>query len=335
MAAEGARADGGTDQTPAPFDAVGPRMEGLIDCVIPAHSKDYETLGRAVDSVLAHCPEVRRVLVVSREPWLERPGVEWVDEASSMWPFRLEDLEGCGCPPGWLLQQLLKLHAPLLIPDLSESVLVCDADVVWLGMADGAGVHFLNPGSPGSPIVAWHCTFSEETCPPIRSQVDLSRYDSFVTAVLPGLAKQRPSRETAVCHHALFRRELLQELAARVEASSSLPFWATFRDAALACSGRASEYELYHAFACSAFPERVAQRQLTFAVVADLEAALEKPPEGAAFVVAHSHLRGLSEQELRDREGVINGDINKELLRRLVHIAPDAGNLVAASGLLG
>ena len=50
-------------------------------------------------------------------------------------------------------------------------------------------------------------------------------------------------------------------------------------------------------------------RKLTFAVVADREAELAK---GSAFLVAHSHLRGLGAKELRDRQGVINGEMERE-----------------------
>ena len=93
-------------------------------------------------------------------------------------------------------------------------------------------------------------------------------------------------------------------------------FWEAFVGAARACQGRASEYELYYAFVISRFPHKVQTRALPFAVVADIQATLSNPPE-VAFAVAHSHLRSLPAEDLRDRLGIINGDTQREVLRRL------------------
>ncbi|CAE8631908.1 unnamed protein product, partial [Polarella glacialis] len=137
-------------------------------------------------------------------------------------------------------------------------------------------------------------------------------------------------------HHAALQRDVLEALFAEVEAAEgpdSRQFWEVFRAAAKACGGRASEYELYFAFARKTFPERAVTRRLTFAVVADPEAALASPPSGAAFFVAHSHLRGLSQDELRDREGVINGDVQAEIVRRLTQGHPnELAQLIGGSG---
>mmetsp|Transcript_4888 Transcript_4888/g.14528 ORF Transcript_4888/g.14528 Transcript_4888/m.14528 type:complete len:316 (-) Transcript_4888:93-1040(-) len=309
-------------------------VKGLaFDCVIPAHQKDFETLGRTVTSLRRCCPAVNRVVVIASAPWPEATqlGVDHVDEAAEFWPFRRTDFEGCGCQPGWLFQQVLKLYAPMLVPDIGPNVLVCDADVVWLR----GGLDFFEADEVLG-VKAQHCTFSSESCPPIRSSVDLHRYDAFVPAVLPGLEKPRPGVESAVCHHAALQRDVLETLFGRTEASrGGLPFWTAFRDAARECGGRASEYELYHAFACKFFPQRTVPRQLPFAVVADVEAAEKSPPAlDLAFLVAHSHLRGLSAEELRDREGVINGNVGAEVARRLAQgHAAELAVLLVGSGM--
>jgi len=257
-----------------------------FDCVIPAHEKDLQTLEHTVTSLRQCCPAVKRVIIISAAPLAEATpaDAEWLDEAAELWPFRRADLEGRGCQPGWLLQQLLKLHAPLLIPDLAPHVLVCDADVVWL---QAGGLRFFEPGGVAGPV-ALPCTFGAE---------------------------------------ALFQR---------VEAAhDGRPFWEVFRDATQACEGRASEYELYHAFAHRLFPQRTSPRPLAFAVVADVEAALRCPPAPAlAFLVAHSHLRGLAPEELRDREGIINGNVHVEIARRLAQgHPPELAALLAGSGM--
>ncbi|CAE7326537.1 unnamed protein product [Symbiodinium natans] len=312
----------------------------VLDCIIPAHEKDFATLGHAVRSLRRTCPEVQRILVVSKSPWedaaVQECGVEWVDEADACWPFHLGDSAECGCVPGWLFQQLLKLYGPLLL-NLTEQVLVCDADVVWLAERSGHSerLKFLDEGR------ALLCTFDSENCPPIRSAVDLHRYDAFVAHVLPGLAKARPERETAVCHHSVLDTSILRALFAEVErAWPGHAFWEAFLAAARACDGRASEYELYSAFARSRFPQRVGIRALPFAVVADLQATISHPPAGVAFAVAHSHLRDLPDEELKDRVGIINGNTEQEILRRLAgeRLASGAANeligILNASGMI-
>jgi len=137
-----------------------------------------------------------------------------------------------------------------------------------------------------------------------------------------------------VCHHACLQRDVLEDLFARIEGDGT-PFWVAFREAAKACGGRASEYELYHAFACRFFSQRVVRWMPTFAVVADAEAAMRSPPAGVTFVVAHSHLRGLSKEELKDREGIINGDTQAEILRLMVQGHPqELLAMISGSGML-
>mmetsp|Transcript_95054 Transcript_95054/g.268474 ORF Transcript_95054/g.268474 Transcript_95054/m.268474 type:complete len:322 (-) Transcript_95054:86-1051(-) len=320
-----------------------PRLCGVMaapmDCVIPAHEKDFEVLEHTVASIRRCCPEIRRIIVISSKAWdgVGAEAAEFLCEADDCWPFRFADFDGCGCSPGWLFQQMLKFYAPSVVPGIALNVLVCDADVIWL--ADQP-ITFLTPSRAsvgcGEPdIAAYYCTFSAETCPPIRSIVDLHRYDDFVPTVLPGLSKLRPGSETAVCHHAVFQHHVLDELFKQVEESAGQPFWVAFRDAARACQGRASEYELYNAFARQRFPDHCVPRPLAFAVVADFEAALQKPPKSVAFVVAHSHLRGLPLPELRDREGIINGDVQAETMRRVGQgHSLELAALLAGSGML-
>ncbi|OLQ12921.1 hypothetical protein AK812_SmicGene3117 [Symbiodinium microadriaticum] len=200
--------------------------QAVLDCIIPAHEKDFETLGHCIRSLRRCCPEVRRILVVSKLPWndatVEDCAVEWVDEADPRWPFRLCDVADGGCAPGWLFQQLLKLHGPLLLDSLTERVLVCDADVVWL-QQDSPLTFFT------SEAESLLCTFDSDACPPIRSAVDLHRYDAFPPALLPGLQKPRPGAETAVCHHSVLDTSVLRALFEEVaKAWPGQAFWAAF-----------------------------------------------------------------------------------------------------------
>jgi len=313
-----------------------------FDCVIPAHAKDMDTLRATVASLRRCFPELGRIVVIASAESAavaQAVGAEHVDEAAELWPFSLADCKDCGCPAGWLLQQLLKLHAPLLIPGLASNVLACDADVIWLEHAGTERIHFFEQGSgtgaDSGEVIANICTFDSESCPPIRSIVDLHRYDAFVPEVLPGLQKPRPGMESAVCHHAPLQRLVLEALFAKVEERHGQEFWVAFRDAARSCGGRASEYELYHSFVRHRFPNLANTRSMPFAVVADWERALlTLPAPELAFLVAHSHLRHLPAEELQDREGVINGNTAIEVARRLTQRHdPELSAILTRSGM--
>lgn len=313
-----------------------------FDCVIPAHAKDMDTLRATVASLRRCFPELGRIVVIASAQCAaaaEAVGAEHIDEAAELWPFTPADCQDCGCPAGWLFQQLLKLYAPLLIPGLAANVLACDADVIWLEHAGRGRINFFerdsNEGADNGEVIANFCTFDSESCPPIRSSVDLHRYDAFVPEVLPGLQKPRPSKESAVCHHAPLQKSVLEALLAEVEERHGQEFWEAFRNAARSCGGRASEYELYHSFVRHRFPNLAKTRAMPFAVVADWEGALLAPPAPElAFFVAHSHLRHLPAEELLDKEGVVNGNTSMEVARRLTQRHdPELSAILIRSGM--
>ena len=60
------------------------------------------------------------------------PGTRWVCEDA--FPFKKSDIDTLFRRPersGWYLQQLLKIYAPLVLTQLSDTYLIVDADVVF------------------------------------------------------------------------------------------------------------------------------------------------------------------------------------------------------------
>ena len=116
--------------------------------MIPAHAKDADALRECVKSVRKYFQNVRKIYVVSSEQLLteaeeKESGVVYFDEAR--YPFNVSGIlslmpSACSCGSarqkqgsqgGWLLQQLLKLYAPLVLPDVLPDVVVVDADTIW------------------------------------------------------------------------------------------------------------------------------------------------------------------------------------------------------------
>mmetsp|Transcript_55968 Transcript_55968/g.76363 ORF Transcript_55968/g.76363 Transcript_55968/m.76363 type:complete len:358 (-) Transcript_55968:322-1395(-) len=283
-----------------------------IAALIPAHQKDFSILPETIRSLKRCVRGLDRIFVVTAEPapTAHDEGVEWF--AESHFPFCLNDFKGCLPSAGWVFQQALKLEAPFFIPELQEydNFLVVDADTVWL-----EETHFLD--EDGRALMS---SYGASDIPvTMRSRIDLHRYDDFVGQVLPGLTKRMPCLETAVVHHALMQRVVLEDMRRRIlEAHPSCTcLWEV-----LGRLGKAgvhvSEYELYFAFAWRFHSNRVLDSPLCFAVtkewvltralkewLADLSAGVP-----VVYLVAHSHLRldeTLTAADLSTRIGVING----------------------------
>ena len=116
--------------------------------MIPAHSKDTAVLRECVKSVRKYFSNVRKIYVVSSGRLLtdeeeRESGVVYFDEA--LYPFNVSGIlslmpTACSCGTarqkqgsqgGWLLQQLLKLYAPVVLPGALPDVVVVDADTIW------------------------------------------------------------------------------------------------------------------------------------------------------------------------------------------------------------
>jgi hypothetical protein len=213
-----------------------------IDVVIVAHPKDKETLKYCIDGIRENCINLGRIIVVSSEKLSDK--AEWFDEKN--FPFSLDDVylaigrEDRATadryfyrhwrPPGWYLQQLLKLYAPFVIPNISPNVLVLDADTVFMNP-----VSFLNEQNGGLFCVSH-----------LRAK---KRYLRFAERLTPGYKRVHPE-VYSVCHHMLFQRAILEDLFATVEKHHKEVFWKAFCHAVdLGAQKGASEYEVYYNFA--------------------------------------------------------------------------------------
>lgn len=227
-----------------------------LDVVIPLGPRDYEVAGLAVRSLFQHCLGLRRIYLISAsDPRL--PGTVWVPE--SQFPFSLAQLETeyefPASRSGWYLQQLLKMYAAEVIPDLLDWFLVWDADT-WL-LHDQVFVQKQQ---------ALFST-SEQHHPP---------YFEHMQHLLPQLTRQ--TVHSGIVNFMVFHRWALKRLRTRVEQHHpSQPFWATFLLAVSPerreASG-ASEFELYFHYMCQFEPEHFVIRNLRIWQTCPDEAAL-------------------------------------------------------------
>lgn len=151
---------------------------------------------------------------------------------------------------GWYLQQLIKLYAWKVIPELSDPYLVLDADT-----------HFMKPTSfqDGDRLLF---TKAYEFHKP---------YFEHISRLLPTVYKAQQA--SGVAHHMPMSHKVLDSLFTLVEATHGTPFWKAF----LSCvdpkergGSGASEYELVFNFTQIYFPEKFKLRELCWTNASEL-----------------------------------------------------------------
>ena len=125
-----------------------------IDIVIPCVEKDLEILELCIAGIKKNYPEYRRIIVISKNHLTQN--AEWFNEAD--FPFSINDIKNALTKNepsrtallekygrlGWYYQQLLKLYALFVIPDISSNILILDSDTIFR-----KPVKFLNDQNAG------------------------------------------------------------------------------------------------------------------------------------------------------------------------------------------
>ena len=195
-----------------------PLEYGPIDVVIPSCEKDRVTLDMCIDGIRKYGVNVRRIIVVSKNKLTEN--AEWVSE--DQFPFSKLDIAKIICKDkefmrsyihdkrnrlGWILQQLLKLYAPLVIENISDNVLVLDSDTVFLRK-----VIFQN--RDGSPNFAYE-------------EYNHKPYYEHSNRLLPGLVRAK-EKICGITHHMLYQKLIMKDLFNQIESYHKCPMWQAY-----------------------------------------------------------------------------------------------------------
>jgi len=171
------------------------------------------------------------------------PDTRWVCE--DVFPFKKAYIDALFRHPersGWYLQQLLKIYAPLVLTQLSDTFLIVDADVVF-----HHPVTFVRDG---------RIQFN------VGTEYHIPYFD-HMKALLASLRKI--SSSSGICHLMPMKRHIVASLIAKVEDKHSKPFWTVFLDCVppheYHGSG-ASEYEILFTFTQLYFPDEMEIRPI-------------------------------------------------------------------------
>jgi hypothetical protein len=253
-----------------------------IDVVIPSVEKDLLTLDLCIQGIRENGANIRRIIVVSKRRLTDK--AEWFCEAN--YPFSFQDVATALAKNnpelielltekrgkvGWYYQQLLKLYAPLIIPDISPNVLILDSDAIFLNP-----VSFLNPKNGGmyNPGTEYH-----------------TPYFQHAALLIPGFYKYF-LRYSGISHHMIFQKTVIESLLQEVEGHHAAPFWQIFCHLVNPESifAGASEYEIYFNYVF-AHTNQVSIRPLKWKNIHKLSEIRKWKKQGMHYVCLHSYDR--------------------------------------------
>ena len=193
-----------------------------FDIVIPVGPNDYSVFTKQIEFTKKNIVGYRNIYIVSPIKY-DIFGCTYVSE--DKFPFSMEDVSnilGKSSRNGWYLQQIIKLYAGLVIPDILDTYLVIDSDTFFL-----KPITFIDNGI---------CLYNigREYHRPYF--VHMNKLHSSLT---------RQINVSGICHHMIFQTKYIRELFALVTGD----FWRVFLENVVDKEGAgASEYEIYFNF---------------------------------------------------------------------------------------
>lgn len=284
-------------------------QQGFIDAVIPAHPKDFEILEHCINGIKKNVKNIRRIIVVSKDKLTDN--AEWFNE--NLYPFSYQDVAELvnNQAVGWNYQQLLKLYAPLTIPNISDNVLIVDADTVFykkIAFFDKNNRALYNLAKDQNLFAS---EFQINTLAHIKkilwqvsdlipelfasNQQNNSQRSQIFSQKLNFLdEKQKPQAlnlESGICHHMLMQKKVILSLFSTVEGNfKNQKFYQIFLQNRQNSHGVA-EYNLYFYFLISHFPNDYAIRLLKYKNTANFHPIFENIRKKYHYCSYHSYMR--------------------------------------------
>jgi hypothetical protein len=225
------------------------------DVIVPYHPKDAPILPLCIQSLRKYAAAAGTIYVVSAEkpPAFGKlqalGGVKWIPE--SAYPISIEDvqavLQSQKGRQGWYYQQFLKLYCFDAIPELRDTVLLFDSDVVLYRR-----IEFVGPG--GALKLDWSRQYNHP-------------YFEHMTRLLGPYSKRLNIACSGIVDHIMTTREIVTDLLTTVERLHGRPAWMVMLEL-LPVRDREgagfSEYELLFNWTFIYFAQKAQMRKLAW-----------------------------------------------------------------------
>ena len=163
----------------------------VFDIVIPVGPNDIKYIHEQVEYTKKNIIGYKNIFIISYKEDLYVKDCTVISE--NIFPFNIDTVASYHTKHkqnGWYLQQLLKLYAGFVIPDILDNYLVIDSDT-----------YFLKPTKfiDNNKLLY---NFSNE---------NHKEYFNHMNRLLPTLVKMDKTK-SGICHHMIFENKILEEI---------------------------------------------------------------------------------------------------------------------------
>jgi len=222
----------------------------LFDIVIPVGPNDLDIIKKQIPYTKKNIIGYRNIFLISCDTSLQIDDCITIFE--DIFPFTIDTVakyHGKINRNGWYLQQLFKLYAGLIIPNIADKYLVIDSDTFFL--------------KPVSFIENGKCTynFGTEYHKPYFEHMQ-NLHNNFTKQI---------HNMSGICHHMMFETKYINEIINIVERQHNDFFYNIFLKLVKDVQGSgASEYELYFNYILRNHSESILIRKLNWKNVNNL-----------------------------------------------------------------
>ena len=214
----------------------------LFDIVIPVGPNDKSIIKQQLKCTKKNIVGYRNIYLICYDPSISIDGCITINE--TIFPFNIDTvakIHGKSDRNGWYLQQLLKLYAGRIIPNILKTYLVIDSDTFFL--------------KPTTFIEQNKCLYN------YGSEYHKPYFDHMLKLDI-GLVKVDINK-SGICHHMMFETCYINELITKIESNHNDTFYNVFLSLVTDINGSgASEYEIYFNYICKTYPNKIIIRPL-------------------------------------------------------------------------
>jgi hypothetical protein len=214
-----------------------------FDCIIPYGPNDKNVINLCIEYAKKNLIGLRNIYIISYDKDFSNPLSKTINE--DIFPFNKNKISKVINPDraGWYLQQLIKLYSYKIINDLTEYYLILDSDTIFL-----KPTKFFDNAKPLYNFgTEYHCHYFEH-----------------MNKLHPSLKKS--SSKSGICHHMIFKKNILNSLFKLIEEYHNKEFWEVFIEKTIGINSHsiASEYEIYFTYIHIYFSDSFKIRQLKY-----------------------------------------------------------------------
>jgi FkbM family methyltransferase len=222
-----------------------------FDIVIPVGPNDKSVIEQQIKYTKKNIIGYRNIYLICYDPSIVIDGCITINE--NIFPFNIDTVakhHGKLDRNGWYLQQLLKLYAGKIIPNILDKYLVIDSDTFFL--------------KPTTFVKDNKCLYNYGTEYHKPYFHHMKNLDKDLTKV--------DKNKSGICHHMIFDKKYIDELISKIEKNHNELFYNIFLKTVTNKKGSgASEYEIYFNYMLKYHPDKIQIRKLSWTNTNKLE----------------------------------------------------------------